>query len=576
VVDRVVNAYLTDKCDYATNTLRYTYPDGLDTEVFSFAALEAAWREARSPAEREHVTPFLHSSGRFRVRSVENETDLSARNLRWTVDEPCDLEFVRAVYSRLRSKEAVGWREILRVLDAESGLTKLNRDVIRNQGYYRSLAEEPPQPPKSRELNRSQELKLRAGRVIPAGTQTLSKGPTQYVQGVAPVFLTRGQGSHVWDADGNEYIDYPMALGPIILGHGYPAVIEAVERQLKDGVTFSLPHPLEIEVAERLAEMIPCAEMARFGKNGSDATAGAVRLARAHTGRDLVACCGYHGWQDWYIGTTTFNRGVPEAVRKLTWTFEYNNIETLKRIFAEHPGRVAAVILEPIGVVEPRDGFLQEIRELTRREGCLLIFDEVITGFRLARGGAQEYFGVTPDLACVGKAMANGFPISAVVGPREIMKTFEQVFFSFTFGGEAIALAAARATLDEIAEKNVIAHLWEQGKRLMDGAKVLAREFGVEKFARCAGLAPRTVLTFHDETGKESLLLKSLFQQECLKRGVLFSGGQNICYSHSAADIDATLRVYRSAMEILAEAIKDGRVRERIEGEPVQEVFRRA
>ena len=576
VIDRVIAAYMSDGCDYASNILVCTYPDGLDAEVFSFKSLEIAWREARRASDREHVTPFLRSSGRFRLRNVENEVGHSMRHLRWTVDEPCDLEFVRAVFVRLQSKETFGWREVLSLLDSDPTLARLNSGLVRNEGYYHSIALEPALPPRRREIKRSQELKARSAAVIPAGSQTLSKGPSQYVQGIAPNFLIRGEGSHVWDVDGNQYIDYPMALGPIILGHNYPAVTEAVQRQLADGTAFSLPHPLEVEVAERLVEMVPCAEMVRFGKNGSDATAGAVRLARAYTGRDKVACCGYHGWQDWYIGSTTFNRGVPKAVQQLTLTFEYNNIHSLKRLFAEYPGEIAAVILEPIGTVEPQEDFLHQIRQLCRQESCLLIFDEVITGFRLARGGAQEHFGVVPDLACFGKAMANGFPISAVVGPREIMKLFEETFFSFTFGGEALSLAAARATMKEIAEKEVIDHLWEQGRILLDGTNVLAREFGLERFVRCAGLPPRTVISFYDESGRDSLLIKSLFQQECVKRGVLFSGGQNICFSHSTEDIEYTLRVYRTAMEIVSDAIRQDRVSEKIEGTPVQPVFRRA
>jgi glutamate-1-semialdehyde aminotransferase len=263
-------------------------------------------------------------------------------------------------------------------------------------------------------------------------------------------------------------------------------------------------------------------------------------------------------------------------VRRLTLTFDYNDIDTLKRIFAEHSGQVAGIVIEPIGVVAPENGFLQEIRELCKREGSLLIFDEIITGFRLARGGAQEYFGVVPDLACFGKAMANGYPLSAIVGPGEIMKVFEEIFFSFTFGGEALSLAAARATMKEIAEKEVIGHLWEKGERLMDGTAVLARELGVEGHVRCLGLPPRTVVNFYDESGRESFLIKSLFQQECLKRGVLFSGGHNLCFSHSDADIDSTLRTYRAAMEIIGDAIRKNKVRECLEGEPVTPVFRKA
>jgi len=576
IIDRIVDAYLKGDCDYASNTLVCSYPDGLDAEVFSLKALEIAHGEARRRSDREHVTPYLRSSGRFRLRSVESELGRSLRHLRWTVDEPEDLEFMRAIYARLEGRSDFSWRDVLGLIDADPSLAKINGHGVRNSGYYRSLAEEPRLPPRARTVEKSLELKAKAQALIPSATQTLSKGPTQYVQGVAPVFLARAKGSHVWDVDGNEYIDYPMALGPIILGHGYPAVDEAVRRQMADGVSFSLPHPLECEVAEQMTALIPCAEMVRFGKNGSDATAGAVRLARAYTGREVIACCGYHGWQDWYIGTTSFHRGVPAAIRKLTLTFEYNRIETLEKIFAEHPGQVAAVILEPMGVVEPADNFLGRVKELCRREGALFIFDEVITGFRLAPGGAQEYFGVVPDLACFGKAMANGYPLSAVVGPREIMKTFEEVFFSFTFGGEALSLAAARATLREIAEKNVIARLWEQGRQLIDGFGVLAREFRVQRFMRCDGLAPRSVITFFDENGRESLDVKSLFQQECLKRGVLFSGGQNLCFSHSAEDIEQTLRAYGAAMEIVGDAIRRGRVAEKLEGAPVEPVFRKA
>ncbi len=577
VIDHVIQTFSEGKYDYVANILRYTYPDGLDTEVLSFAALETAWREARYPVEREHVTPYIRTSGRFRLANVENERPLPVGSLRWTVDGPADLEFVRAIYRRLGEGDPpFGFTDVLRLLVEEPELMTINAGTIRNEGYYRSLAAEPQVPPRIRDLTASRSLIAKAQGLIPSCTQTFSKGLTQFVQGVAPAFLVRGQGSHVWDADGNEYIDYPMALGPVILGHDYPAVTEAVVRQARKGVAFSLAHPLEIEVAEILVEVIPCAERVRYGKNGSDVTSGAVRVARAYTGRDIVACCGYHGWQDWYIGTTTRNRGVPDAVRRLTIPFEYNNIASLELIFAEHPDQVAAVILEPMGVVEPRDGFLEHVRDLTRANGAVLIFDEIITGFRLALGGAQEYFGVSPDVACFGKAIANGYPLSAIIGRREIMQLFDEVFFSFTFGGEALSLAAAKATLTEMRENNVIGHLWEQGGRLKDGYNVLANAFRVEKYTQCVGLPPRTVITFQDESGTESLILKSLFQQECLKRGILFSGGQNICYSHSDADVEYTLRVYRTAMEAMADAICTGTVAARLEGRPVEPVFRRA
>jgi glutamate-1-semialdehyde aminotransferase len=431
-------------------------------------------------------------------------------------------------------------------------------------------------PVPGRSLARSREYLARARQVIPSCTQTFSKGPTQFVQGVAPLFLEHGRGSHVWDVDGNEYVDYVMALGPIVLGYDDPDVIAAVQRQLADGVTFSLAHPLEVEVAETLTKIVPCAEMVRFGKNGSDATSGAVRAARAYTGRDVIACCGYHGWQDWYIGTTTRRRGVPDAVCRLTRTFTYNDLGSLERLFAEHPGRIAAVIMEPVGVVEPEGDFLQRVAALTHANGSVLIFDEIVTGFRLALGGAQERFGVTPDLACFGKAMANGFPLSAVVGRRELMEVFDEIFFSFTFGGEALSLAAARATIAKLREKNVVESLWRQGAALRDGYDALARELGLAHRTACVGFAPRTILVFTDAVGVDSLAMKSLFQQEMIKRGILTAGGFNLCWAHSEEDVRRTLEACRDALAILARAVVEDRVEAALEGPVIQPVFRSA
>ena len=575
VVDEVIEAYMSGEYDYVTNTLRYTYPDGLDVEVFSFSVLERAWAEAQLPSEREHVTSYIRNSGHFRLFNIENQTDLS--HLRWSVDTEADLALVGAIYGWLGDKgDDFQLDDVVALFASHPELNSMNQQRILNEGYYRSLINNLPVPPRSLNLERSLTLKKRVEAIIPSSTQTLSKGPTQFVQGAAPVFLARGEGSHVWDVDGNEYIDYPMALGPVILGHNDGKVTDAVVHRMQEGVVFSLPHPLEIELAELLVEIIPCADMVRFGKNGSDATSGAVRVARAYTDRDIIACCGYHGWQDWYIGTTTRNKGVPKEVQGLTVPFDYNDISSLERVFAEYPGQIAAVIMEPVGVIEPADDFLNQVKELAQREGALLIFDEVVTGFRIALGGAQEYYGVIPDLACFGKAMGNGFPLAAIVGRREVMEMFDEVFYSFTFGGEIISLAASLATIKEMQDKNVVGHLWEQGRKLKDGYNVLAQQFRVGQFTECVGLPPRTVVTFQNKNGDDPLVLKSLFQQECLKRGVLFSGGHNVCYSHSDQDIDYTLRVYRSSMEILASAIGEGDVAERLEGQPVQPVFRQA
>jgi glutamate-1-semialdehyde aminotransferase len=422
-------------------------------------------------------------------------------------------------------------------------------------------------------LTRTQSEKWwnRAVKVIPSGTQTLSKGPDQFVRGVAPIFLQRGRGSHVWDVDGNEFIDYPMALGPILLGYDYPAVTQAVIRQVREGTTFTLMHPLEVEVAERICEMVPCADMVRFGKNGADATAAAVRAARAVTGREHIAYCGYHGYQDWYAVTTARNAGIPGVHAEQMHAFEWNRLASLEQAFAEQPGKIAGVILEVPGV-EPLDDFLQKVKDVAHRNGALFIMDEIVTGFRYALGGAQERYGVIPDLACFGKGMANGYPLSAVVGRRDVMKIFEKVFFSTTYGGETVSLAAARATLDVLRDQPVIEHIWTLGARLREGILRAAEEWNIP--LKLPGNAPRSGFTFLDEAGKESFEIKSLFMQETVRRGILFGGPVFVTWGHTARDIQRTVDACAEAFQVLARARDQGSVRALLEGDPVGVVFR--
>jgi glutamate-1-semialdehyde aminotransferase len=425
-----------------------------------------------------------------------------------------------------------------------------------------------------RNITGSEELVERARKVIPGISQTFSKNPNQYVRMVTPSYIERGSGGHVWDADGNEYIDYPLSLGPIILGHGDPDVTSAVKDQLEDGTIFSLPHRLEVEVSELLCEIIPCAEMVRFGKNGSDATSAAIRVARSFTRRDRVAICGYHGWQDWYIGTTTRDSGVPKAVADLSNTFIYNDIASLENLFQQHPGEIACVIMEPVSIESPDDDFLQKAAELTRANGALLIFDEVITGFRLSLGGAQELYGVTPDLACFAKAMANGYPISAIVGRGDVMNQFEKVFFSGTFGGETLSLAAAKATINKMQREPVIERLWEVGGKLQSAYNQIAGDLGLGSITSCQGLAPHTVTPFFDTSGSASLPLRSLLQQELALRGILYLVGFNVCYAHTDEDVDITIAALKESLSVVAEAVENGTVEELLKGPSAEAVFR--
>jgi glutamate-1-semialdehyde 2,1-aminomutase len=421
---------------------------------------------------------------------------------------------------------------------------------------------------------RSEELLARAEKTIPLGTQTFSKSKVQFPHGVSPFYAARAQGSRLWDADGNEYLDFIAGLASVTLGYNDPDVTAAVRHQLDDGVIFSLPHQIEIEVAELITDMVPCAEAVRFGKNGSDATAGAIRVARAFTGRDHVAVCGYHGWQDWYIGSTARNRGVPESTRAMTHRFDYNNLDSLHKLLAQRPGEFAAVILEPMTTTFPAEGFLEGVAEQTRKHGALLVFDEVITGFRFANGGAQEFFGVTPDLATLGKGIANGYPLSAVVGRGDVMKLMEEIFFSFTMGGETLSLAAAKAALTKLQREPVVATLRRRGERLLAGVNERIKKHGIGHFAKTAGHPSWTFLLLSDTPNHSQFEIKTLFLQETLARGVMTLGMHNMNYAHSDEDLDRLFRVYDEVFPILREAVDDGAMKQYLKCAPLQPLFR--
>jgi len=425
-----------------------------------------------------------------------------------------------------------------------------------------------------RSFKKSQAYLERAERTIPLGSQTFSKSRTQYPYGVSPYFISHAKGSRVWDLDGNEYIDFINSLAAVTLGYQDPDVTQAVREQLERGVIFSLPHTLEAEVAELICEMVPCAEMVRFGKNGSDATSGAIRLARAYTARERVAVCGYHGWQDWYIGSTARNRGVPQATRDLTHTFGYNDLESLRTLLQAHAGEFAAVILEPMNTTEPAAGFLAGVKALAHEHGAVLVFDETITGFRYAKGGAQEYFGVIPDLATFGKGLANGYPVSAVAGRRDIMKLMEEIFFSFTFGGETLSLAAAKATLLKLQSQDVIGTIRQRGEALLAGVRERIVKHGLGEMLTATGHPSWSFLLMRDVNGVSQWHSKTLFMQELFERGILAYGTHNISFAHSEQDIGRLLDVYDEVFPLLHAGAYEGRMSQLLRGKPLEPLFR--
>lgn len=422
------------------------------------------------------------------------------------------------------------------------------------------------------DLSRSKELLEKARKIMTPVSQTMAKGPGQYSIGACPVYLSHGKGSRVWDVDGNEYLDLNAAIGPLSLGYGYPDVDNAIREQLDKGITFSLMHELEYQVAELIHQTIPNAESIRISKSGADVASAAIRVARAFTGRDKVLCCGYHGWHDWYISATDRAKGIPQAVRDLTYTFNYNDIDSLRESLDKD---VAAVILEPFVFDEPKPNYLQQVYELCKANGTLLIFDEMWTGFRIAIGGAQEYFGIKPDLAVYSKAVANGMPIAFLTGRKDVLALFEKdVFFYTTFGGEALSLAATKATLKVLKEKNVPAVLNEKGTRLKTELNKLIENLELKPYMQCKGYPCRTTFALEAATSKP-LSVKAYIQQEMIRRGILWQGNHNLSYMHSDEDIDYIIKAYADVLPLVKDTIEKGDVDTRLIGTPIEAAFRR-
>lgn len=417
---------------------------------------------------------------------------------------------------------------------------------------------------------------------IPGGAHTYAKGDDQYPV-LAPGYIVRGEGCHVWDLDGNEFIEYGMGMRAVTLGHAYRPVVEAAYRQMQMGNNFTRPSPIETECAEELAGLIDSAEMVKFGKNGSDVTTAAVRLSRAYTGRDLVALCGdqpFLSVDDWFIGSTVMSAGIPKAIQDLTVKFRYNEIASLRNLFELHPGKIACVIMEAATAIEPADGYLSDVQKVSRENGAVFILDEMITGFRWHLGGAQKYYNVAPDLSAFGKGMGNGFSISALVGKREILErgglrhAQERVFLlSLTHGAENHSLAAALETMRIYKKENVIEFLYQQGERLRKGINRAIQEHGLEGYFAVLGKSPNLVYATRDQGKNPSQPFRTLFLQETLKRGLLMPS-LVLSYSHTDADIDRTIEGIGEALGVYRRALEDG-VEKYLVGRPVKPVFRK-
>jgi glutamate-1-semialdehyde 2,1-aminomutase len=432
------------------------------------------------------------------------------------------------------------------------------------------------------QFSQSMLLSKRFHSVIPGGAHTYAKGDDQYPEHLQP-YIVRGKGCHVWDADGNEFIEYGMGLRSVTLGHAYEPVVEAAYRQMLNGTNFVRPATIEIECAEKLLSMIKNSEMVKFAKNGSDATSGAIRVSRAYTGRDMVAICGSHpffSWDDWFIGSTPMSAGIPKVVQELTVSFQYNDLDSVKRLFQQYPGRIACVILEAEKEQEPAKNFLHELKILCRANGTVFILDEMITGFRWHNGGAQGYYDITPDLCTFGKALGNGFSVAALVGRRDIMQLGglehdrDRVFLmSSTHGGETHGLAAALETMNVYEREPVIETLWKQGRQLATKLKKATEDYKLSEHIPIMGKPCCLVYGSRDQDLNPSQPFRTLILQELIKRGIL-APSLIVSYLHSDKDIDKTVEAFHEACGVYRKALDEG-IDKYLVGRPVKPLWRR-
>ncbi len=593
VVDRVIAEHIESGADYTSNTtLDPSYPDGLDTEVVRFGVLEEAWREAKLPSQREHVLPFVHCDGaRYRLHNVVKPGESMAYR-RWTVDEPEDFELVTRVFEALYPVNKIfSFEDVAAFLDRNPELERLNQGFDRNEGYEKSLAQDRAATGAQTEkthapaMPRSLEIQKRARERIPGMTQLLSKRPDMFSLGVWPGYYSRARGARIWDLDGNGYLDMSISgIGANILGYADDDVDAAVIEAVKNGSSSSLNCPEEVELADLLCDLHPWAHSVRYTRSGGEAMTVAVRIARAHTKRDRVAFCGYHGWHDWYLAANvgTENalgehliagldpRGVPKALAGTAFPFRHNRLEELEAIVAKNKGELAAVVLEPLRNSPPDPAFVDGVRALANEAGAVLVIDEISSGFRMNTGGAHLIYGYVPDMAVFSKSLGNGYPIAAIIGTESVMASAQSTFISSTCWTERVGPAAAIATLSKHRLFDVGSHLVALGRSVQEGwAKLLAKH---EIAASISGMYP---MSHFDIEGPDALKAKALYIQEMLDRGFLASNLYYAMYAHTPTNVRDYLQAADEAFGTVARALREKRLDAALRGDPARAGFHR-
>ncbi|WP_415890199.1 aminotransferase class III-fold pyridoxal phosphate-dependent enzyme [Neptuniibacter sp. SY11_33] len=549
LVDEVIESILNSDFEYVCNNYPATYPDGLDAEVFTFDALKNAYLNAVDSYDREHVTPYLRKPGFFKTHTLSADKNHSDK--RWTLDQIEDLEVIKFVFEALAPDVHFGWKEVLELQCEQPVKFEANCEIQRNEGST---------------MSSGTKLWRRAKQLIPGGNMLLSKRPEMFLPDGWPTYFSEASGVVVKDLDGNSFTDMAlMGVGTNTLGYGHPKVDEAVQRAVRQGNMSSLNCPEEVMLAERMVALHPWADMVRFSRAGGEANSIAIRIARAATGRDKIAVCGYHGWHDWYLSVNLSSddsldqhllpgldpKGVPKDLEGSVITFMTNDIERLRDIIEGN--EIAAVKMEVKRNIEPEDGYLQAVRELCDKHGVVLIFDECTSGFRETFGGLHLKYGVNPDMAVFGKALGNGYPITAVIGTRDVMDAAQSTFISSTFWTERIGPSAALATLEVMEQEQSWLQITDYGCKVRDAWKHLAERYKLD--IECFGLP---ALGGFSLKGEQAVVLKTLISQELLKQGILASNALYPSIAHTEDHLLSYLKHLEAVFSTFSSCIKQG------------------
>jgi len=531
LVDQCVQEFKNSNVDYFSNIQPPTFPDGLDIEVMSFASLKIANKEASTKYDREHVTPYIRNSNKFKKDSLSYSQDLS--NLRWSVDELEDLTVVTKVFNHFSPDIFFGWEQVLELNYSKPELFQYNQHIKNNEGAN---------------LSTGQKLYKRAKKIIPGGTMLLSKRPEMFLPDKWPSYFSKSKGCKVWDLDGRDYVDMSiMGIGTNILGYGHPEVDEAVIKAVTDGNMSTLNCPEEVYLAEKLVEIHPWANMVRFARAGGEINSVAVRIARSYSGKDKIAICGYHGWHDWYLSSNLSNdknldghllpglkpNGVPRGLLGTALPFEYNNIEQLEDIIKNNAGEIAAIKMEVSRNEVPKKGYLEKVRDLADENNIILIFDECTSGFRETFGGLHKKYEVEPDIAIFSKALGNGYAISACIGKQKFMEAAQSSFISSTFWTERIGPSAALKTLEVMEKEESWKKITKMGLEISNKWESLASKYGLE--INTWGLPALSGFSFLSD---DAIAYKTFVTQEMLKKGYLASNSIYVCTEHTQIIVD--------------------------------------